>query len=88
MDAYYLTRLRVGEADWFAGDVIRLHTTGPFMDAVILGFNDDGLALLSRPYAYASCTGTTGPTILLGAERMAHYRITRDTKRVGEGRRA
>lgn len=52
-----------------AGDVIRLFD-GPFGDAVILGFNDINEALVSRPYAYASCTGTTGPTVLTGAETL------------------
>lgn len=50
-----------------AGDVIRVFD-GPFGDATILGFNEAGDALVSRPYAYASCVGTTGPTPLLGTE--------------------
>lgn len=51
----------------FAGDVIRVFD-GPFGDAVILGFSDEGECRLSRPYVYASGVGTTGPTPLLGAE--------------------
>ena len=50
-----------------AGDVIRV-LDGPFGDAVILGFDDEGSARMSRPYAYASNVGTTGPTPLLGTE--------------------
>lgn len=50
-----------------AGDVINVGR-GAFMDAVILGFNERGDAKVSRPYAYASNVGTTGPTPLLGAE--------------------
>jgi hypothetical protein len=50
-----------------AGDVLRVGE-GAFMDAVILGFNDVGDMKVSRPYAYASNVGTTGPTPLLGAE--------------------
>ena len=50
-----------------AGDVVRVFD-GPFGDAVILGFDEKGEAKVSRPYAYASCVGTTGPSVLLGAE--------------------
>lgn len=52
-----------------AGDLIRLGNW-PFADAVILGFDDDGYAELHRPYIYASSVGTTGPSPLLGHERM------------------
>ncbi len=50
-----------------AGDVVRVFD-GAFGDAVILGFNDQGDAKVSRPYAYVSCAGTTGPNPLLGSE--------------------
>ena len=52
---------------FIVGDVIRLGDW-PFADAVILGFDDFANVKLSRPYAYASNTGTTGPTVLMGAE--------------------
>lgn len=51
-----------------AGDVIRLFDCGAFGDAVILGFDDFGQVKLSRPYAYVSSAGTTGPTTLMGCE--------------------
>lgn len=50
-----------------AGDVVRVFD-GPFGDAVILGFDEKGEAKVSRPYAYASSTGTVGPVVLLGSE--------------------
>lgn len=53
---------------WHAGDVVRFGEW-PFADAVILGFDDADNALTERPYAYASCVGTTGPGVLLGSER-------------------
>jgi hypothetical protein len=54
-----------------AGDVLRV-TSGAFPDAVILGFADNGNVKCSRPYAYASSVGTTGPTVLLGAETIIY----------------
>ena len=51
-----------------AGDVIRMNEWSAFPDSVILGFNKYGDAKVSRPYAYVSSAGTTGPTVLLGAE--------------------
>jgi hypothetical protein len=43
-----------------AGDVIRVWPPGTaFGDAVILGFDVDGNAKVSRPYVYASSVGTT-----------------------------
>lgn len=52
-----------------SGDVIRVLPEGSgFGDAVVLGFAEDGECKVSRPYAYASCVGTTGPSVLLGAE--------------------
>ena len=88
MDCYYRTELQTSDAIWKAGDVIRLvDFDAAWMDALILGFNDDGYALLSRPYAYVSSAGTTGPVILLGAERMEMYKIGKNTKRVGDNYR-
>ena len=49
------------------GDVLRVFD-GPFGDAVILGFDDDGNAKLARPYVYAHGAGTVGPTPLVGTE--------------------
>lgn len=58
-----------------AGDVIRReHGDGSaWSDCIILGFSrPEGVCgsfvKLARPYAYASCIGTTGPGILLGTE--------------------
>lgn len=50
-----------------AGDVIRVFD-GAFSDAVILGFDAEGNAKVSRPYAYANSVGTTCCNSLLGAE--------------------
>lgn len=50
-----------------AGDVIRVFD-GAFSDAVILGFDAEGNAKVSRPYAYANSVGTTCVNSLLGAE--------------------
>lgn len=50
-----------------AGDVIRVFD-GAFADAVILGFDAEGNAKVSRPYAYANSVGTTCVNALLGAE--------------------
>jgi hypothetical protein len=78
-----------GPAETFnAGDVIKLFNYAAFGDAVILGFDDFGQVKLSRPYAYVSCAGTTGPTTLMGYEvgvypcksLIDHYR------RIEEGR--
>ena len=66
-----------------AGDVLRLFD-GPFGDGVVLGFNDEDHALIERPYAYASCVGTTGPSVLLH-ERIIYPSLDRFTK-VGDKR--
>jgi hypothetical protein len=71
---------------WLAGDVVRLFEGGPFGDGVVLGFDDDDNALVQRPYAYASCVGTTGPTVLLGSEKIVYASLDRLTK-VGGARR-
>lgn len=51
-----------------AGDVVRMNDFGAFADSVILGFDGEGLAKVSRPYVYASSVGTTGPVPLIGTE--------------------
>jgi hypothetical protein len=56
---------------WQAGDVVRVFD-GPFGHAIVLGFDDEDNALVQRPYAYASGVGTTGPTVLLGSERIVY----------------
>lgn len=66
-------------ARWHAGDVIRLGDW-PFSDAVVLGFDDEDNALVERPYAYAHCVGTTGPTVLLGHERIVYGSLDRFLK--------
>lgn len=43
-------------------------TDQPWSDNLVLGISEDGDVRLGRPYAYASCVGTTGPGILLGSE--------------------
>lgn len=69
---------------WQAGDVVRVFD-GPFGDAVVLGFDDNDKALVERPYAYASCVGTTGPTVLLGHERIVYPTLDTFVK-VGKAR--
>ena len=52
--------------EWTTGDVV--HTfDGPFCHAVILGFTDDGLVKLARPYVYVSLPGIA-PSPLTGIE--------------------
>lgn len=52
-----------------AGDVYAMNEFGAFSHAVILGFDESGdNCKVSRPYCFASSTGTTGPTPLMGAE--------------------
>ena len=58
----------INKATLHAGDVVRMNTWSAFPDSVILGFNSQGDAKVSRPYAYVSGVGTTGPMVLLGAE--------------------
>jgi hypothetical protein len=71
-------------ARWRAGDVVRVFD-GPFSDAVVLGFDDADSALVQRPYAYASGVGTTGPTVLLGSERIVYPTLDGFAK-VGDAR--
>jgi hypothetical protein len=56
--------------EFAAGDVIRVlpEVDTAFGDAIILGFNTNGDAKLSRPYGYAHNVGTTAPVSLLGSE--------------------
>lgn len=72
---WWLDKAKVDKPSYCAGDVIRLGDWA-FADAVILGFNNDGDALLHRPYLYAGSTGTTGPVPLLGSERIV-FRASR-----------
>lgn len=52
-----------------AGDVIISEKLQGFDTSLILGFTDDGeYVKLIRPYAYATCVGTTYPHALLGWE--------------------
>jgi len=58
-----------------AGDVIRpkADVISPWADCLVLGFSakdkyGDVYVKLARPYAYASCVGTTGATVLQGVE--------------------
>ncbi len=58
---------------WSAGQVFlsKHDTGGPWSHCLILGFSTgpgEEFARVSRPYAYASCVGTTGPTVMLGCE--------------------
>ena len=66
-------------ARWHAGDVVRVFD-GAFGDCTVLGFDDEDNALVHRPYAYASGVGTTGPTVLLGSERIVYPSLDRFTK--------
>ncbi len=55
------------------GDVLDLRPNWGFMQVVILGFTQpdkhgDVYMRVARPYAYPSCVGSTGPTVLLGHE--------------------
>lgn len=69
-------RLEDGSTVTFqAGDVLRRggQDGHAWSDCIILGFSlpdkhADVYVKLARPYAYASCIGTTGPGILMGCE--------------------
>ena len=68
------TLAKGSSVEFNAGDIVReRNRDNAFIDAVILGFSPpnqwgDVSAKLSRPYVYASCVGTTSPTVLMGAE--------------------
>ena len=69
MDAYYKTEHTIDGRLWRAGEVVRLWPDtnhGAFGDAVILGFNDDGLASGAFPTATSVVRGQRGQTCLLG----------------------
>lgn len=56
-----------------AGQVVRPTCKWGFSDCIILGFSDptkhgDIYVKVARPYASASCIGTTGPTAMVGIE--------------------
>jgi len=70
------TTLHTDDGTYRAGDVISNAVGGndPWSQCIILGFSDpkqhngDVYVKLARPYAYASCVGTTGPSVLTGVE--------------------
>lgn len=79
-DTYQYTEWTDGAVTLKAGDIIRSKVTGKpwaFMDTLILGFTASNgniaMALLARPYVYASSVGTTGPTVLTGVEQYTAY---------------
>ena len=51
-----------------SGDVWRMRSVHGFADCVILGFNTRDEAMVVRPYCYASLTGTSCPSPLVGTE--------------------
>lgn len=65
-----------------AGDVIRhqghirtVETLDAFSDCIILGFSEpnvhgDVFVKLARPFCYATCVGTTGPSVVTGVEKI------------------
>lgn len=67
MPSFHLESFEFEKLTLKVGQVVRCFD-GPFSDAVILGFSPEGQAKVSRPYAYASGVGTTGPGVLLGSE--------------------
>lgn len=69
-DGYAIDTITIGDVTLNAGDVIRLSgmEKSAFHDAVILGFCAQGWAKISRPYVYASLTGTLCAGPLLGCE--------------------
>ena len=83
---YACTLLKTDDGEYVAGQVVRRKgTRDAWSDTLILGFSDptkhgDVFVKMARPYAYASCVGTTGPGILMGCEE---YTIT--AKQLVEG---
>ena len=76
--AYTKTLLHTDFGTFRAGDVITNGDSNPFNHAIILGFSDatefgDHFVKLARPYAYATCVGTTSPGVLTGVEE---YEVT------------
>lgn len=69
MSHHVETAIRNGVHHYHAGEVWDNPNLRPWGQHVILGFSADGKEVkLARPYAYASCVGSTGPTVLLGSE--------------------
>lgn len=59
-----------------AGDVVTDGDKHAFCHTLILGFSEptewgDIFVKMGRPYAYASCVGTTGPGVLTGVEEFS-----------------
>ncbi len=73
------TLLKTDKGEFIVGQVIRrVGSKDQWSDTIILGFSepnkrDEVYVRVSRPFAYASCVGTTSPSVLLGAET---YTIT------------
>ncbi len=72
------TLLRHDDGIYRAGDVLRnaAGQNDPWSQCIILGFSSpdkhgDVYVKLARPYAYASCVGTTGPGVLTGVEEFS-----------------
>lgn len=77
---YHNTEATYKDKTFHAGDVVRQHTpdTLIFNNMTILGFSDEQKigdhepftgVLVARPYAFASCVGTTCPTALISFEK-------------------
>ena len=70
------TLLKTDHGTFRAGDVIRSSFGGefPWCQCIILGFSDpkqhngDVYVKVARPYAYATCVGTSVPGVLTGVE--------------------
>ena len=71
------TILKTDQGTFRAGEVLRgTNDEHPFCHCIILGFSGpdkhgDVYVKLARPYAYASCVGTTSPGVLTGVEEFA-----------------
>ena len=72
------TILKTDQGIYRAGDVLRnaAGQNDPWSQCIILGFSSpdkhgDVYVKLGRPYAYASCVGTTSPGVLTGVEEFA-----------------
>lgn len=71
---YPVTVVRTDAHTYQAGEVVRpAGNPGRWSDCIILGFSHptkfgDVFVKLARPHCYASCIGTTGPTVLTGTE--------------------
>ena len=71
------TILKTDHGTFRAGEVLRgTNDEYPFCHCIILGFtaideHGDVYVKLGRPYAYATCVGTTSPGVLTGVEEFA-----------------